>query len=90
MADLCIVLAVVQVQAFHCGNNDLCVQSPLDPGSDEVIAELAAGMGETLASGAQGVPWRLAISKSSGEPARCLVKPRRGLIKASASPNSAR
>ena len=38
----------------------------MDPDSDELVAELAPGMGETLASGAQGLPWRLAVSKGSG------------------------
>lgn len=40
--------------------------SPLDGDKDAMYAELAVGLGETLASGTRGSPWRLAVSKSSG------------------------
>ena len=51
----------------HKKPSNNAVQSPMDLESDDVIAELAPGMGETLASGTQGLPWRLATSKASGE-----------------------
>lgn len=40
--------------------------SPLDADKDTMYAELAVGLGETLASGTRGSPWRLAVSKSTG------------------------
>ena len=40
--------------------------SPLDGDKDTMYAELAVGLGETLASGTRGSPWRLAVNKSSG------------------------
>ena len=40
--------------------------SPLDADKDTMYAELAVGLGETLASGTRGSPWRLAVKKSSG------------------------
>ena len=40
--------------------------SPLDKEEDALYAELAAGLGETLASGTRGSPWRLSVSKVSG------------------------
>ena len=42
--------------------------SPLDGDKDTMYAELAVGLGETLASGTRGSPWRLAVNKSSGKP----------------------
>ncbi|GAQ78092.1 water dikinase [Klebsormidium nitens] len=39
--------------------------SPVDGNRDIVQAEIALGLGETLASGTRGTPWRLAASKSS-------------------------
>ena len=41
--------------------------SPLDHDEDTLYAELAAGLGETLASGTRGSPWRLSVQKSSGD-----------------------
>jgi len=41
--------------------------SPLDGDKDTMYAELAVGLGETLASGTRGSPWRLAVNKSTGE-----------------------
>ncbi|KAL3145446.1 2,3-dihydroxyphenylpropionate/2,3-dihydroxicinnamic acid 1,2-dioxygenase, variant 2 [Trebouxia sp. C0009 RCD-2024] len=41
--------------------------SPLDGDKDTMYAELAVGLGETLASGTRGSPWRLAVNKSSGK-----------------------
>ena len=41
--------------------------SPLDRDEDVLYAELAAGLGETLASGMRGSPWRLSVNKTSGE-----------------------
>ena len=40
--------------------------NPLDGDKDTMYAELAVGLGETLASGTRGSPWRLAVNKSSG------------------------
>ena len=40
--------------------------SPLDEGPDALYAELAVGLGETLASGTRGSPWRLSVDKASG------------------------
>lgn len=42
--------------------------NPLDGDRDTMYAELAVGLGETLASGTRGSPWRLAVNKSSGLP----------------------
>jgi|TARA_B110000879_G_C10943895_1_gene420928 phosphoglucan,water dikinase len=39
--------------------------------SDTLEAEIAVGLGETLASGAQGSPWRLEVSQASGEVKVC-------------------
>jgi phosphoglucan,water dikinase len=44
----------------------LHTRSPLEQDPDALYAELAAGLGETLASGTRGSPWRLTVSKSSG------------------------
>ncbi|KAK9806719.1 hypothetical protein WJX72_000486 [[Myrmecia] bisecta] len=41
--------------------------SPLDHDEGVLYAELAAGLGETLASGTRGSPWRLAVHKDSGK-----------------------
>ncbi|KAL0718146.1 hypothetical protein Bca4012_067468 [Brassica carinata] len=40
--------------------------SPADPDSNLVEAEIAPGLGETLASGTRGTPWRLASGKLNG------------------------
>ncbi|KAH0899996.1 hypothetical protein HID58_049564 [Brassica napus] len=40
--------------------------SPSDPKSNLVEAEIAPGLGETLASGTRGTPWRLASGKLDG------------------------
>lgn len=40
--------------------------SPLDEGDAALYAELAVGLGETLASGTRGSPWRLSVDKASG------------------------
>ncbi|CAH8382078.1 unnamed protein product [Eruca vesicaria subsp. sativa] len=40
--------------------------SPSDPGRNLVEAEIAPGLGETLASGTRGTPWRLASGKLDG------------------------
>lgn len=45
---------------------------PLDRDEDVLYAELAAGLGETLASGMRGSPWRLSVNKTSGELVVCL------------------
>ena len=44
----------------------LHTSSPLDKDDKVLYAELAAGLGETLASGTRGSPWRLSVDKSSG------------------------
>ncbi|KAG0565181.1 hypothetical protein M758_8G165600 [Ceratodon purpureus] len=40
--------------------------SPIDQDKDVVQAEVAVGLGETLASGTRGTPWRLAANKFDG------------------------
>jgi len=44
----------------------LHTSSPLDNDDTLLYAEIAAGMGETLASGTRGSPWRLSVEKKSG------------------------
>jgi phosphoglucan,water dikinase len=42
-------------------------RSPYEPEAPDIaVAELAPGMGETLAAGVRGAPWRLRMDKSSG------------------------
>ncbi|GAB2221724.1 hypothetical protein Droror1_Dr00012910 [Drosera rotundifolia] len=41
--------------------------SPTENDSNVVEAEIAAGLGETLASGTRGTPWRLSAGKFDGE-----------------------
>ncbi|KAK8933206.1 hypothetical protein KSP39_PZI015865 [Platanthera zijinensis] len=41
--------------------------SPADHNSNLVMAEIAPGLGETLASGTRGVPWRLSSDKFDGK-----------------------
>lgn len=45
----------------------LHTSSPLEHDDKQLYAELAVGLGETLASGTRGSPWRLAVDKSSRE-----------------------
>ena len=45
----------------------LHTQSPVSADEDALYAELAAGLGETLASGTRGSPWRLSVEHSTGE-----------------------
>ncbi|GMH42043.1 hypothetical protein BSKO_09962 [Bryopsis sp. KO-2023] len=40
---------------------------PISKNSEFLQAEIAPGIGETLASGARGTPWRLLVNKKSGE-----------------------
>ncbi|CAI0397705.1 unnamed protein product, partial [Linum tenue] len=40
--------------------------SPTDNDSDSVEAEIASGLGETLASGTRGTPWRMCCGKLDG------------------------
>ncbi len=40
--------------------------SPIDQDKNVVQAEIAVGLGETLASGTRGTPWRLAANKFDG------------------------
>ncbi len=44
----------------------LHTQSPVEKDPNLLYAELAAGLGETLASGTRGTPWRLAVNKKTG------------------------
>ena len=53
----------------------LHTQSPVSADEDALYAELAAGLGETLASGTRGSPWRISVSHSTGEAGACCVKP---------------
>ena len=43
----------------------LHTRSPMG-GDGQLLAEVALGLGETLASGTRGSPWRLAVDKASG------------------------
>ena len=45
--------------------------SPLDRDETVLYAELAPGLGETLASGMRGSPWRLSVGKTSGAQPAC-------------------
>ncbi|PIA25745.1 hypothetical protein AQUCO_10800026v1 [Aquilegia coerulea] len=45
----------------------LHTMSPTDRDSNSVIAEIAPGLGETLASGTRGTPWRLSSGKFDGQ-----------------------
>jgi phosphoglucan,water dikinase len=45
----------------------LHTQSPVSADEGALYAELATGLGETLASGTRGSPWRISVSHSSGE-----------------------
>ena len=49
----------------------LHTQSPVSADEDALYAELAAGLGETLASGTRGSPWRISVSHSTGEADAC-------------------
>ena len=53
----------------------LHTSSPLDKDDSLVYAELAVGLGETLASGTRGSPWRLSVNKATGKkdlvPCKC-------------------
>ena len=44
----------------------LHTRSPVEQDPNLLYAELAAGLGETLASGTRGSPWRLAVNKQTG------------------------
>ena len=44
----------------------LHTSNPLDKDVDVLYAEIAAGLGETLASGTRGSPWRVSVNKKSG------------------------
>ena len=44
----------------------LHTQSPVSADEDALYAELATGLGETLASGTRGSPWRISVSHSTG------------------------
>lgn len=52
----------------------LHTSNPLDKDEDVLYAELAVGLGETLASGTRGSPWRLSISKKTGIADATLLK----------------
>ncbi|KAF9610095.1 hypothetical protein IFM89_019935 [Coptis chinensis] len=45
----------------------LHTMSPTDRDTNSVVAEIAPGLGETLASGTRGTPWRLSCGKFDGE-----------------------
>jgi phosphoenolpyruvate synthase/pyruvate phosphate dikinase len=51
----------------------LHTRDPIGNDHDLLYAELAAGLGETLASGTRGTPWRLAVNKSTG-PKTCAAR----------------
>ena len=52
----------------------LHTQSPVSADEDALYAELAAGLGETLASGTRGSPWRISVSHSTGEAGACCAE----------------
>ena len=41
--------------------------SPIDGDASKLYAEVAVGLGETLASGTRGTAWRLLVDKSTGK-----------------------
>eukprot|EP00899_Mesostigma_viride_P020273 jgi/Mesvir1/28247/Mv04788-RA.1 len=41
--------------------------SPLERDPNKLYAEVAVGLGETLASGTRGTPWRMVVDKESGD-----------------------
>ena len=45
----------------------LHTSNPLDKDENVLCAEIAVGLGETLASGTRGSPWRLSVNKLSGK-----------------------
>ena len=45
----------------------LHTSSPLEQDDNILYAEIAVGLGETLASGTRGSPWRLSVNKATGE-----------------------
>ena len=45
----------------------LHTKDPVDDKADNIYVEMAPGLGETLASGVRGSPWRFAIDKKSGD-----------------------
>ncbi|KAL5711600.1 phosphoglucan, water dikinase [Ranunculus cassubicifolius] len=45
----------------------LHTMSPTDRDNNSVVAEIAPGLGETLASGTRGTPWRLSAGKFDGQ-----------------------
>ena len=44
----------------------LHTSNPLDRDENVLYAEIAVGLGETLASGTRGSPWRLSVNKLKG------------------------
>lgn len=60
---------IVQSQVSPALSFVLHTSHPLgrDNGADHLVAEVAPGLGVTLASASRGSPWRLEVSKSTGE-----------------------
>lgn len=54
----------------------LHTSNPLDKDENVLYAEIAVGLGETLASGTRGSPWRLSVNKASGETFQRIVRMR--------------
>ncbi|KAK9806472.1 hypothetical protein WJX73_000758 [Symbiochloris irregularis] len=65
-AEACMAV-LVQEQLSPDTSFVLHTASPLGGDADVLVAELAVGLGETLASGTRGSPWRLAVDKASGK-----------------------
>jgi len=65
-ADACMAV-LVQMMLAPQFSFVLHTASPLGDAPGTAVAEVAVGLGETLASGARGSAWRLAIEKESGE-----------------------
>jgi len=57
---------VIQQQLYPDISFVLHTTDPVSKDASVVQAELAPGLGETLASGTRGTPWRLAIDKHTG------------------------
>jgi phosphoglucan,water dikinase len=60
---------IVQSQVSPALSFVLHTSHPLsrDDGAEHLVAEVAPGLGVTLASASRGSPWRLEVSKSTGE-----------------------
>lgn len=58
---------LIQEQLFPDVSFVLHTTDPISKNSNMLQAEIAPGIGETLASGARGTPWRFSVDKTSAE-----------------------